>query len=41
MDVDFDRWTLRFLHTKIAQPRFVPLVGPAQAALVPISNATR
>ena len=32
-DVDFDRHTLRFLETKNGQPRYVPLVGPAQNAL--------
>jgi integrase len=32
-DVDLDRHTLRFLHTKNRQPRHVPLVGPAQAVL--------
>jgi integrase len=28
-----DRWTLRFVQTKNRQPRYVPLVGPAQAVL--------
>ena len=32
-DVDLKRWTLRFVHTKNQQPRYVPLVGPAQAIL--------
>ena len=32
-DVDLGRWTLRFQHTKNDQPRFVPLVGPAQRVL--------
>jgi integrase len=32
-DVDLKRWTLRFVHTKNQQPRYVPLVGPAQAVL--------
>ena len=32
-DVDRDRWTLRFVETKNKQPRYVPVVGPAQAAL--------
>jgi integrase len=32
-DVDMDRWTLRFVQTKNRQPRYVPLVGPAQAVL--------
>ena len=32
-DVDLEQWRLRFAHTKNDQPRFVPLVGPAQAIL--------
>lgn len=32
-DVDLQRHTLRFLTTKNGQPRYVPVVGPAQAAL--------
>ena len=32
-DVDLDRWRLRFLETKNGQPRYVPIVGGAQAAL--------
>ena len=32
-DVDFERQTLRFVETKNGQPRYVPIVGPAQAAL--------
>ena len=32
-DVDLDQWRLRFQRTKNDQPRFVPLVGPAQAVL--------
>ena len=32
-DVDLKRWTLRFVHTKNQQPRYVPLVGPAQAVI--------
>ena len=32
-DVDLKGWRLRFTHTKNDQPRFVPLVGPAQAIL--------
>lgn len=32
-DVDFDRWTLRIVETKNGQPRYVPVVGAAQAAL--------
>ena len=32
-DVDLEHWRLRFAHTKNDQPRFVPLVGPAQAIL--------
>ena len=32
-DVDLEHWRLRFTHTKNDQPRFVPLVGPAQAIL--------
>ena len=32
-DVDFNRHTLRFLETKNGQPRYVPVVGPALAAL--------
>jgi len=32
-DVDLDNWRLRFAHTKNDQPRFVPLVGRAQAVL--------
>jgi integrase len=32
-DVDLDRRTLRFVHTKNGQPRYVPLIGPARDAL--------
>ena len=32
-DVDLKRWTLRFLEVKNKQPRYVPVVGAAQAAL--------
>ena len=32
-DVDLEHWRLRFAQTKNDQPRFVPLVGPAQATL--------
>ena len=32
-DVDLQRWTLRFEEVKNKQPRYVPIVGPAQAAL--------
>ncbi|HXI15022.1 MAG TPA: site-specific integrase [Chloroflexota bacterium] len=32
-DVDLQHWTLRFVEVKNKQPRFVPIVGPAQAAL--------
>ena len=32
-DVDLQRHTLRFLTTKNGQPRYVPVVGPAQTAL--------
>lgn len=32
-DVDMARWTLRFPTTKNGQPRYVPVVGIAQAAL--------
>ena len=32
-DVDLEHWRLRFTHTKNDQPRFIPLVGPAQAIL--------
>ena len=32
-DVDFDRWLLRFKHTKNGEPRYVPVVGPAQQVL--------
>ena len=32
-DVDLTRWTLRFLDVKNKQPRYVPVVGAAQAAL--------
>jgi integrase len=32
-DVDFDRWVLRFKHTKNGEPRYVPVVGPAQQVL--------
>jgi integrase len=32
-DVDLDRWTLRFTHTKNGQPRYVPVVGHAQHVL--------
>lgn len=32
-DVDFSRWTLRFLDVKNKQPRYVPVVGAAQAVL--------
>jgi hypothetical protein len=32
-DVDLKAWRLQFTHTKNDQPRYVPLVGPAQAIL--------
>jgi integrase len=32
-DVDTERWTLRFVQTKNRQPRYVPVVGPAQRVL--------
>ena len=32
-DVDLEQWRLRFTTTKNDQPRFVPLVGPAQRVL--------
>ena len=32
-DVDLQRHTLRFLATKNGQPRYVPVVGPAQSTL--------
>lgn len=32
-DVDRDHWRLRFVETKNGQPRYVPVIGPAQAAL--------
>lgn len=32
-DVDRDHWRLRFLETKNGQPRYVPLIGPAQGTL--------
>ncbi len=32
-DVDLQAWRLRFVETKNGQPRYVPVVGPAQAAL--------
>lgn len=32
-DIDLKRWTLRFVEVKNGQPRYVPVVGPAQAAL--------
>jgi integrase len=32
-DVDLDRWTLRFVQTKNREPRYAPVVGPAQAVL--------
>jgi integrase len=32
-DVDLEQWRLRFVHTKNDQPRFVPIVGPAQRVL--------
>jgi len=32
-DVDLEQWRLRFIETKNNQPRYVPVVGPAQAAL--------
>jgi integrase len=32
-DVDLKQWRLRFVETKNNQPRYVPVVGPAQAAL--------
>jgi len=32
-DVDLAQWRLRFAHTKNDQPRFVPVVGPAQRVL--------
>jgi integrase len=32
-DVDFDSWRLRFKTTKNGEPRYVPVVGPAQRLL--------
>lgn len=32
-DVDLTDWRLRFVEVKNGQPRYVPVVGPAQAAL--------
>jgi integrase len=32
-DVDLERWRLRFTQTNPNQPRYVPLVGPAQRVL--------
>jgi integrase len=32
-DVDLEQWRLRFLQTKNGQPRYVPVVGPAQRVL--------
>ena len=32
-DVDLTRWTLRFRETKNGEPRYVPVVGQAQAVL--------
>lgn len=32
-DVDLEAWRLRFVDTKNNQPRYVPVVGPAQSAL--------
>ena len=32
-DVDLDQWRLRVVETKNGQPRYVPVVGPAQNAL--------
>jgi integrase len=32
-DVDLKAWRLRFVDVKNGQPRYVPVVGPAQAAL--------
>lgn len=32
-EVDLERWTLRFEEVKNKQPRYVPIVGPAQAAM--------
>ncbi len=32
-DVDLEQWRLRFVHTKNDQPRYVPIVGSAQAIL--------
>lgn len=32
-DVDLQNWRLRFTETKNGQPRYVPVVGPAQKAL--------
>jgi integrase len=32
-DVDFDSWRLRFKTTKNGEPRYVPVVGPAQGIL--------
>jgi integrase len=32
-DVDFESWRLRFQHTKNGEPRYVPVVGPAQRIL--------
>ena len=32
-DVDLERWRLRFSQTKNDEPRYVPLVGPAQRTL--------
>ncbi len=32
-DIDLEQWRLRFTHTKNSQPRYVPVVGPAQRVL--------
>ena len=32
-DVDLEQWRLRFIETKNNQPRYIPVVGPAQAVL--------
>jgi len=32
-DVDLEHWRLRFVSTKNNEPRYVPVVGPAQAVL--------
>jgi integrase len=32
-DVDFETWRLRFTQTKNGEPRYVPVVGPAQRVL--------